>query len=594
MDSQPPAPDPFGPFSNLPADDPTADPFGPPPEYEPQPVVDGLSPDADPFAPTEFDRAALTATRRPRGPLMALAGFAVVLVTVGGGALVAHSWLSATSQAAAEAIPASVDMYVGIDLVRLQSGETKDVIDALARAASPGSDAPIDAAIDQLDQMFEDELGVTFTDDIAPWLGRTIGVGIQIPITDDVMATQPDVVVAIEVRDDAKADAFLDALVARDPSEFVELSSDQGRLWADSTGTAKLWHTEGMLVVGTAALMDYAMVMVPSSSLAADPTFQTLTSQLPPSRTATVFVDGSPALWGTHQLPEEVVPTSKSAMSLDLTSAGLVVDTVTSGSDTFDTFRPGIDPDVLPMLDTHTLAFLQLGSLSDIYDSVKPAFETAALGDRGSLDGELEDAFGFDVVTSVIHHLDGPSVLALTRREPGAIPGADVPLGFVAAFGTTEPEKVDVGVDHLAHTAQDEGMNVTRTGDLYQDEDTGLVFGVAGPWLAFGDRDDVAMLTTQPSARLIDSLQYRDTVAHLPDGQRVQAYVDIRSLVDEFVTDPSMRRALAPYQSLAVGSSVDGTYSHATMFLAIDTNSTLSLDVPGHAAGVEAAAPSTH
>jgi hypothetical protein len=532
-----------------------------------------FSPDADPFGlpvDTALDTGepvALRPTRR-RAPLWAIVGFLVVLVVVGGGAFMARAWLSGTSQTAAEWIPASTNIYVGADLLRLQSEDLQTLLEAFGQPSGQ-------SLIDDLDRQLNEQYGMAFESDVKPWLGRTIAFAGNFDIQMATDTAPGDMMFAVEVRDDAKADGFLDRFAAAE--SLNEEAIGQGRLWSSGGADPWIWHGDGVILVGDLSMIETAMDIDPSSSLAALPEFQTMTSKLRRSRAITMYVDGTSLLAGSGI--DTGVPGGIGAMAaaVDFSSDGFILDAIqTQPQYAGDIYNLGSDA-FLASLDEQTVGFVRVGSASDLYDAAITGLDRAGLFTEGDVSAEtqLEDQFGFDVVNGLIRKLDRPTGIAVRLHQGDT-------FGVVAAFGTTQPDEVAAAASELADViANQTGVVV---GDLGGTGPVDAVMGVVGEWLAIGsDRADVRMLEDVPSAPLTETPRYVQAVSNLPDGEHVVAYVDLRSLLYHFGGEYDLPAGLNALTALAVGQSSDGEYQRATFFLTINGQaaSSSSSDRPG-------------
>jgi hypothetical protein len=531
-----------------------------------------VHPDADPFGlpieddePFEYvERASLGPTRKHRGPLWAIVGFLLVLLVVGSGAFAGRAWLSGTSQTAAEWIPASVDLYVGADLVRLQSEDLQTLLEAFGQPAG-------ESLVDDLDQQLRDQYNMTFEDDVKPWLGRTIAFAGRF---DPLLATDSmpgEMLVAIEVRDNDKADAFLDATAA--DASLSEESTGTGRLWSSGMSDLWVWHGDGVILLGDLSMIEDVMGMDPSASLAEAADFQTMTSKLRRSRAVTMYVDGTSLLAGAGDSPlyPDIANTGDigtAVAALDFSSDGFILDAIAPQpqyAGNIYNLGDGADP-FLATLDEQTVGFVRIGSASDIYDALIAGLDNAGIFAEGdgtvSPEQQLEDQLGFDVVGDLIRKLDRPTGVAV-RLHP------DDTFGIVAAFGTTKPDEVKPAIGKLTGLVEDE-LGVT-IGDLDSTGPADAVVGIAGQWLAIGsDRADVRMLTGTPTSPLTETPRYVQAVSNLPDGEQVIAYVDIRSLLYRFGGEMDLPTGLNALTALVIGASSDGEYQRATFFLTIN------------------------
>src|SRR3989304_5454548 len=120
------------------------------------------------------------------------------------------------SQAPAASMPPETDVYLSIDLLQLTGEDTTGALVETIRAVLErlGEDVnDPDDLIADLDDALRASAGFDFSNDIRPWIGRTVGVGVLGGNWDPMDYTStPDVLVAVEVRNDDEAREFLETL----------------------------------------------------------------------------------------------------------------------------------------------------------------------------------------------------------------------------------------------------------------------------------------------------------------------------------------------------------------------------------------------
>ena len=154
---------------------------------------------------------------RPARPWIALGAAALVVLVIGGGALALRSFLS-TSVAAAEVMPPDTELFVSIDFLQFLEGDARklnDTIISMVEATGEidaGDLRDVDGLIGEIDEALQDALGIDFSDDIRPWVGRTVAVsvsGLAGDLSTMDLGYLPDILMVVETRDRDVADQFL-------------------------------------------------------------------------------------------------------------------------------------------------------------------------------------------------------------------------------------------------------------------------------------------------------------------------------------------------------------------------------------------------
>ena len=264
-DFPPPTP-PSGPPSGFPT-------FGPP--TTPPPPRQPSGPTHDSFAgrPEVLDSGAGGAWLPPQPPGSGssgrrkglIAGGALVgLAALAGGGFFAYSMLFASGSQPSEALPDSTVAYLSVDLD--PSGKQKlEALDTLSKFPAFAANSGIESTDDLREKLFEalQDDGVcadlNFADDVAPWLGDRVAVaavdlGQKDDQSDDQNGLPVTPVVVLQIKDEAKAEAGLEALrscgaaeagsVAEDSSIVEDPGSDDAQ--SDDFGG---WSIQGDWVV---------------------------------------------------------------------------------------------------------------------------------------------------------------------------------------------------------------------------------------------------------------------------------------------------------------------------------------------------------
>ena len=184
-----------------------------------------------------------TGTPKRRTGLVVVALIAVAAVVVVG----AWAALAPVRQNSVRyVIPADAQVYFEADLLALTGDEATAFIESLWDEADREIDLDQDDPISALDEFFDEMAGVTFTDDVSPWIGRHLAAAVfdVEPITldsdprgEDVLFNEEvdgagSLLVAADVREPDLADEFLDDLA----NGFEREARRNGWDWAmDST-----------------------------------------------------------------------------------------------------------------------------------------------------------------------------------------------------------------------------------------------------------------------------------------------------------------------------------------------------------------------
>ena len=157
---------PEGPFvPNPPDQDAAANPFG----WDPNmPVVGAVE---------------TNPARRGR-PWFALVAAALVVAVIGGGALALRSFLS-TSVAAASVMSPDTELFVSVDFLQFIEGDALKLNNTIISMIEASGEIAaedlkdVDGLIGEVDTAMAEALGLDFTDDIRPWVGRTISLSMS-------------------------------------------------------------------------------------------------------------------------------------------------------------------------------------------------------------------------------------------------------------------------------------------------------------------------------------------------------------------------------------------------------------------------------
>jgi len=153
---------------------------------------------------------------------------AVLALIAGGGAFAFYQadplHMFGEEPQAAEALSADALFYLGVDMDPTASQKIK-ALQFLNHFPAFREEADVDEDTDVRDRLFSEALaetgceGVSYEDTMKPWLGEKFGMAVMKPADGE---SDPDVVVALEVTDEAKADEQLSKLEGCSESDDAE------------------------------------------------------------------------------------------------------------------------------------------------------------------------------------------------------------------------------------------------------------------------------------------------------------------------------------------------------------------------------------
>jgi len=534
----------------------SADPFGIPPEQEP--IEDVTTTVTEP-AP------------KRRGMKVAIISFASVLVLGGGGALAALNWFSNNDQSVAERIPADVGIYIGIDALKLQDENTKAVVSTISQMVEDLSgEETSDVTFDMIDEEMRKELGFDFSNDIKPWVGRSMAL-FAMPIEGiDPASTafQPDFEGAfvVQVRDAGQADAFIEkASKALADNGQVLQTVDHGGVSFLENDTMALVHFDGIMSIGDPATIRRLIDVTPETSLAGSEDFAAITAQLPAERLLTMYLSAD-----FFELPASsfsalpITTLASTGGSLTIVPAGIRFDAATKisgnpGADLYQSMFGDATGEVASVFPAGIYGFFVLPSLADIWQAIGEAAPEDVI--TGSVESAVAE-LGYDPFDRLVPLLDGGTGVAVL---PGETATPDFPIGVAATFGTSDPARLGSELDSLMTALGTTGVPLVKDGDVYTAE--GVVIGVVDDRLQITFNTPFDGIGQAPS--ILDDATYTAAIGSL-DGLQPYVYIDTGRIVADVAGDPSVTSALKPLGPIVGAQGIKGDWALAAMVIHLD------------------------
>lgn len=525
-------------------------------------------------------------------------------------------------------VPANTKMYIGIDLINAQPDKLNRVVKPFAEASGSAT-KDTNAAIQDLDKQLKESAGVTFSDDIMPWIGKTAGMAIQDIQLDKSGAPQKiDLLIAVQSRDNAKADAFLkkirDSIETKSDKKLTESTYANVTIYSQKSETSSNFSNgfafarsgDVVLLSMTEAGVQAAIDAQKGDSLAKDKAYLDLAEKLPKDRMMTMymapqkFIDMYMALLksspstaatlpeGTQQLlKEQYEKMNGMGMSLTMVEAGLQMDILadyvpekltTTEKNAFNQIK--IPLKTVEMLPENTLLFAGGQIASENWkifreQMIKTGNITQAEYDESM--SQFEKQFKFNPDKDLLPYLGGEVMLALMPSSQGLFQQYNLNLGMVMAMESTDPAKMSATVDKLAAA-----MPALIGAPLDRKEATGLTYynykmtgaeifamGTGKPYLLLGTSGGVLENLFATKSSLASSARYQTAIKTLPSGTLPTLYLDLEGLlgnIRETMPKTSLEsfnkstQSLKPMTTIVAGNSiVNGSTMKFTMVLAI-------------------------
>ena len=538
---------------------------GPPEEgLTPAPVEPGTDPSA-----RRSTRAGIIA-----GVILAVIAAAAIIVLVDPFNLHLLARLTGRYDAAMEAMPPDTAFYFGFDLRNLSPEKLDRVIKPFSSKVEDAEVQDYEDLFAQIDESLEQDLGITLTDDVMPWIGQYVGIGLlRLDMRGfDLFGyspTEPDIrfLVAIEARDGARADSFLE-LIGEKWTENKDLKGETTEYrgatityWDSDDPGDRLAYTRYKSVVLLSQYTDDVERGIDAflgESLVDSPDFKSLEGDLHKGRGLTVFASGGMMKDIYEDMPGFEFATTQLdiirgyAMTLSIVDAGVQLDIVSSideeaytekFEEPYPTFmaQPG-SPDLVP---ASSVVFLGGFPMENFWENYQKSLETMGNGeDVAEAIDLLSDEVGLDL-NDFFNTLDGVFTLSVLPKELG--PDSDpfsaiVPFDLLLTIGTSQQADVIEMLVPLAAALGDAvgvELEPEKQGDftLYDVYDPYMeasvfLFGAGRDHLVLTTSADVLEEAFGDGPSLATSERYQQAAEALPRDMTPILYLDVPGMID--------------------------------------------------------------
>ncbi len=461
----------------------------------------------------------------------------------------------------------------------------------------------------------KEEWGVTFQEDIAPWIGAEVGIAVSgMPIDEffDVealsMGDTPDVdeedvkaVILLATRDEKAAQAFLDKQRQYRESKGEQFTSTEtGGITiytqeGDDTPGAAFALVRGHVVFASSAdLISAIITRDPSGNetLAANPRFQRVLAALSPDRIGFIFVNGQPIADGIMANSEQMVADLPEATANDLLDQLESVKALQGIGFSFSVLADGVAFDALAAFDPNGLSQATRDQLKDASTPVSGDRVANVSGDalmaisfrippsvadqiRDTIESDpeiadqvaaFEQQMDIDLNRDLLDWFQGEASIVLLPGED--MMGSPMPVTGYFAIKPNDRGAAEDGMNRLIA-----GLEMMSGGELgLTDEEVGGVtwsafspegqalggYGFVGDDLviAFGNR--AMESAAAPASALSSNAAYQASTKVLPNpngGVVFVNLVEVMALAEEFggIDDPEVMDRLEPFKAITAG-----------------------------------------
>lgn len=541
-----------------------------------------------------------------------IAALALVAIIVVGGIILLPKLFGSDTSAIAGVMPPDTTMLVELNALNLANEDTSRIARAFQNVFDE-ADVAFDAeepgqALENLDDQLKDATGLTITDDVLPWIGPNLGIGLaELDIEAMNQGDPPQLIFAATIRDTAVADIFIEDLIdvieeesgnRVDEVEYggalvFEVDSD-----FDDERIAFGRSSEIFFLATTIDLLEDAIDAQQGENLGDVAEYQDTIADLPGDRAMTIYISGEgieDAAKGAEDSGEVQGFDAGVVKDLGLIGVGMSITAVPEGIQVdFASNYENLTDEQQAMLDAQTdkirtaeflpestYLFLVGQRMDLVWENALNSLDGVNADDLDEAMDLFDDMFGFNPSDDLLPLLNGEYSLAIIDSDEGLVAEQfDTNLGLVVMAGTSDSEELANLAEDFTDGLEDQDMNVDDSGNddvtVYEVEDaSGELVG------AYGVSEDYLVLSTSGETveglflgenNLADSDKYKDAWDAFPRGTIPVMYMDLDGLFAALEDiDPTVADAadVNPVYAFAMGTRADGNSTHMTMIFFI-------------------------
>lgn len=515
----------------------------------------------------------------------------------------------------AQAVPSDTQIFMNVDLLKLQSKETLNLVNTFAKAAGEEPITDMQGLLDKLEESSDTETEITISEDIQPWIGQFVGLGMTDVQFDSPSASDMKIYLIIEARNKKKADAFLvklmDEISEDNGQDFIQQTYQRVTIFeldTDLEDERVAFARSGGLVMmaNSAGVIKELIDVKKGDSLASTDEYRAVMKELPQDRLLTFF------------MPPTFMDSFTDSLDLPAGFGGFDQLKAFQGAGmAISTVKVGLQMDFVVALDLDQLSEQQRAAMQAKQGEAQTAklfpektylYFTSAHLDQGlaslqeGLSATAEDVdiaeamellaqqLGFNPQTDLFQHLDGEWALGIFESSEGLLAmqfGAPISLMLLAessdqAALLSAGEMIADGLESSGQfkvaRSETQGMKIYEVKDAFFGETT-LAYAVKDGY--FFISTDVGSLEVAYGDRLSleQNSRYKDGWKAFPKDVRPLLYLDIEGLLAMMTesfgsmgpVDAQEMSAMKPIKSVEVGSMpMRGNLTHSVIIVFIE------------------------
>lgn len=562
-------------------------------------------------APDPFSLPPAPPIERRRNTLPLIIGGGIVgllLIIIGGGAL-AFNLLTQRASAIPELLPSDTQIFAAM------TPNLSDVpnIDRLRRAFPETFDYQ---NTDETAEFLKERFGVTFADDIAPWIGAEAAVAVYgLPIEqlsaaasstnpldppatldplEEIDLSNANVLFIVATRDQRAAQAFLDkqrAFREGQGERFTTSTSGGVTIYAsesDETPFAAFALARNMVVFASnAASITKLIEQRSDTSLARNGQFQAVAQSMPNDRIGTIYVSGETmarffeSLFESANL-DETNPTIADARSavqamqgvgftMAVIESGLRFDAITVFDQSrlsselreqLSSFRPTVSPERAGDVSSAAIGVFSFAIPADWGQRLRD--QLAASPDTENTLRDLEDSLNLDLDRDLFSWFHGEGVIAVLP-----IDSAELPVGGYFALRVADQAAASRGMQRLMELVTDfTGIELRETSlgrtqvQAFEEGEFFVGYGFNGNDLVVAVGRPAMEAAFGAEQKLASFATYTNALKALPSPNSGVFYVNLNAARDlanrlgNESVDPDLEQRLAPFRAITSSGTV--------------------------------------
>ena len=491
--------------------------------------------------------------------LIAGGGLLLLLaVAIVAGFLIFRALFSGNDPIAA-VVPNDSLIYMSVDLIETQSEDFNHFINILQGISEEKQQTSVEA----LDEMLQDELGLSFTADILPWVGRHASATIT---EGDLSSGDVKFMFIVEATNQGNADEFITKFVAaledRQGESFSQSEKDGVTLYVSGSGPDTMAIARSGKFLYLANSEDTILKSISlkkSDSLSNSESYKATLEALPKDRLSAVYING--------KMYQDLFDSMSGSMSIYQTSQMGMIEHIDALGFSATVTNTGLQMDFVGRFNPEELTAFEKEALSLTYlpltaDELVPANTFFFLGANtaksvASLDQTGNPLYSDDVQESfdlfeqqygislkeLLGVLGGEFAVAIAPASDGLLnQGSNTNLGFTVIASALDEQGFVNWAEHVLDVASEQmGTPLERKSASFGkyelkeasiQETMALVYGADQGYIFLGSSSDMLRDGLNNEKSLASDETYLNTWKAFDSGSIPYMYLDMQGLMD--------------------------------------------------------------